>query len=276
MKKLFAILLAGMLAFGAAACGQTQPTEEAEQVLMPEDMTAMAAPIDSLARCMLENDLTYTPDDPEFFWTALYYFTGGYAMGHAAVEMTEDAQIKVPRQVMQEHATALFADYDDLLELPADMQGRISYDESVDAYLVMPGDIGLSETKLTNFGKIADGYVLTAELWSMDEDANLIAVWDVTLVDNAYADGISEPTYHYSVSDMTRVTEDTEVTEVTAIFNGLSDSHTAEFTMNDGTVQTFQFDGDSAIADALSALQEGDGLSFRYDAGAMRITAVGE
>lgn len=272
MKKLFAILLTGMLAFGAAACGQVQPTEEAEQVLMPEDMTAMAAPIDSLARCMLENDLTYAPDDPEFFWTALYYFTGGYAMGHAAVEMTGSAQIKVPRQVMQEHATALFADYDELLELPADMEGRITYDESMDAYFVMPGDIGLSETKLTNFGKIADGYVLTAELWSTDEDANLIAAWDVTLVDNAYADGISEPAYHYSVSDMTRVAEDTEVT---AIFNGLSDSHTAEFTMNDGTVQTFQFDVDSAIADALSALREGDGLNFRYDAGEMRITAVG-
>ena len=273
MKKLFAILLVGMLAFGATACGQVQPTEEAEQVLMPEDMTAMAAPIDSLARCMLENDLTYAPDDPEFFWTALYYFTGGYAMGHAAVEMTEEYQIKVPRQVMQEHALALFADYDDLPELPADMQGRITYDESMDAYFVMPGDIGLSETKLTNFGKIADGYVLTAELWSTDEDVNLIAAWDVKLVDNAYAEGISEPTYHYSVSDMTRVAEDTAAT---AIFNGLSDSHTAEFTMNDGTVQTFQFDGDSAIADALSALQEGDGLSFRYDAGAMRITAVGE
>ena len=72
MKKVFALLLAGVMTLGLMACGNT--TDEPENKTMPENMTSMAAPIDALARCMLEQGLEYDPQDPEFFWTALFYF----------------------------------------------------------------------------------------------------------------------------------------------------------------------------------------------------------
>ena len=67
MKKLLSLLLAGVMAFGLMACGNTK---DPETDVMPDNMASMAAPIDALARCMLENNLEYDPQDPEFFWIA--------------------------------------------------------------------------------------------------------------------------------------------------------------------------------------------------------------
>ena len=73
MKKLFALLLTGVMLLSMAACGKT---EVPENNTMPDNMANMTAPVDALARCMLENQLEYDPADPEFAWIALYYFTG--------------------------------------------------------------------------------------------------------------------------------------------------------------------------------------------------------
>ena len=87
MKKLFALLMTGVLVFGLIGCGNKP--EEPDPNVMPENMESMVAPIDSLARCMLGNKLTYDPQDPEFFWTALYYFVGGYGLDHPLLEVEE-------------------------------------------------------------------------------------------------------------------------------------------------------------------------------------------
>ena len=163
MKKVFALLLAGVMTLGLMACGNT--TDEPENKTMPENMTSMVAPIDALARCMLEQNLDYAPQDPEFFWTALFYFAGAYGLDHELVAEEEGTyQLQIPTPVMQEHAAALFADYNDLYDLPSIMKGNISYDPDWDAYSVSRGDIGLSEMRLTSFAETEDGYAVTAEL----------------------------------------------------------------------------------------------------------------
>ena len=268
MKKLFALLLTGVMAFSMIACGNT--TEEPENKTMPENMTSMAAPIDALARCMLENKLDYDPADPEFFWIALYYFTGAYGLDHELIEEAEGSwQLQIPTPVMQEHAAALFADYDDLFDLPSIMKGNISYDPDWDAYSVSRGDIGLSEMRLTSFAETDDGYAVTAELWGIGPEEELISAYNVTLVDNAYVDGIENPLYFYSVKDIAPMAlgEADEIAETveTAIFNGLADSHTAELTLPDGSVQAFQFDADSEIAKIMGSLKEGDGVTIGYN-----------
>ena len=267
MKKLFALLLAGVMAFGMIACGNTETPEE--EKAMPADMASMVAPIDALARCMLENDLEYDPQDPEFFWIALYYFTGAYGLDHELIEEEEGTyQLQIPTPVMQEHATALFADYDDLFNLPSIMKGNISYDPDTDAYSVSRGDIGLSEMKLTSYAETEEGYAVTAELWSTGPEEELIRAYDVTLADNTYVDGIENPLYYYSVADIVPVEAedlpDSSATVETAIFNGLADSHTAELTLPDSTVQAFQFDADSDAGKVLSSLKEGDGVTIGY------------
>lgn len=285
MKKLFALLLAGVMAFGMAACGGNTENPVDEQKEMPADMEAMAAPIDALARCMLENGMEYDPEDPDFFWTALFYFTGAYGLDHELIEEDEGTyQLQIPTAVMQEHATALFAAYDDLYALPSIMKGNVSYDPDRDAYFVSRGDIGMSEMRLTSYDETEDGYKVTAELWSTGPEEELIRAYDVTLVDNAFIDGIENPLYLYSVADIVMqeaVSTGTETVTAeettTAIFNGLADSHTAELTLPDGTVQAFQFDAGSDAGNILSSLKEGDGVTIGYtetENGALKIVSA--
>ena len=58
------------------------------------------------------------------------------------------------------------------------------------------------------------------------------------------------------------------------LFNGLTDSHTVEMTLPDGTVQPFQFAATSEAAAVFSSLQEGDGVTICYDPASLKIVAA--
>lgn len=275
MKKLLALFLVCTMALGLVACGgkeEETPAPSAEEIV-----ASMEAPIDALTRCMLENDMEYDPQDPDFFWTALYYFAGAYGLEHEQVEEVPDTyQLKVPKAVMEEHAIALFSAYDGLVDLPSIMKGNVSYDPDEDAYFLSRGDIGLSETRLTNVEETKEGYTLVAELWSIGPEEEMIAAWDVTLIRNTFSEGIENPLYLCSVSSMKQIKEDTHDKNgsetstatpdetITAVFNGLSDSHTVEVTLPDGSIQAFQFDPESAAGKIINSLSEGDGFTFGY------------
>ena len=269
MKKLFALLLTGVMVLSMAACSKPEESQNENQA-MPDNMANMTAPVDALARWMRENQLKYDPADPEFAWIALYYFTGAYGLDHPMVGQEEGSyQLNIPTSVMEEHASVLFAEYDALFDLPSIMKGNVSYDPNADAYFVSRGDIGLSAMKFTDYEKTEDGYKLKAELVSiMDEEEELIQAYEVTLVDNPSAEDVDNLLYFYSVKDIVPVTaedqSDHTTTVETAIFNGLADSHTAELTLTDGTMQAFQFDADSEIAKIMGSLKEGDGVTIGY------------
>lgn len=276
MKKLLALFLACTMVLGLASC-KKQEEEEKPALTAEETVASMKNPIDALARCMVENDLEYAPKDPEFFWTALYYFAGGYGLEHEGVEeLTDTYQLKVPSSVMEEYAIALFSEYEGLPDLPDIMQGNVSYDADADAYLLSEGDIGLSETKLADIKETKDGYSLVAELTGTDDEEDLIASFDVTLIRNTFSDDIENPLYLCSVSSMkmtqkngAAVSDDGTATltpdeTVTATFNGLSDMHTAEMTMPDGEIRAFQFDAESDAGKIISGLNEGDVVTFGY------------
>lgn len=267
MKKIFTLILAGVMAFSIVACGK-ETTTEPENDTMPENMASMVAPVDALARCMVENNLEYNPEDPEVFWIALYYFTGGYGLNHPMVSEDENTyQLNVPSFVMEEHASVLFAEFDHLFDLPSIMTGNISYNPDYDMYYVSEGDIGLSKLQFTDCKKTSDGYKIRAELIDVVEE-ELIQAFDVTLVENPNWESTKNPLYFYSVKDIVPVGDKAQtgsgsVTE-TALFNGLADSHTAELTLPDGTVQAFQFDAASETAKIMGSLKEGDGITIRY------------
>ncbi|WP_458408328.1 hypothetical protein [Anaerotignum sp.] len=267
MKRIFALILTGVMVLSMAACGKTEVPEDNT---MPDNMANMTAPVDALARCMLENNLTYDPADPDFFWIALYYFTGAYGLDHPLIGQEEGSyQLNIPSSVMEEHASVLFAEYDHLFDLPSIMKGNVSYDPDVDAYFVSRGDIGLSEMKFTDYEKTEDGHKVRAELFStMAEEEELIQAYEVTLVDNPAAEDIDNLLYFYSVASIVPVAAEdlpnSAATVETAIFNGLADSHTAELTLPDGSVQAFQFDADSDIAKVMGSLKEGDGVTIGY------------
>ncbi len=268
MKKYILYFVTALILMGTTGCtkktDEPAPAKLQSEGTLPQDMTTMTEPIDSLMRCMLENNKTYDAVDPEFFWSALYYFLGNYGEENAFVTVTEDGKLKVPKKVAQEYAIALFANYDDLLPLPDTLSDSITYDKDWDAYLLTRGDRGLVETVLSDYQETENSYTVTAKLVSTMEDKEVLGECTVTMQKNAFADGIEDPRYFYSVADMAIISGFAPPTQsASAVYNGLADNHTVEVTMADGTIQAFQF-YDDEVSEKLHAMEEGDAFTFVY------------
>lgn len=167
-----------------------------------ETLLNMLMPMDALMMTAVEQGQDYDPFSPEFFWGALYRELGLYADASSLITVEESGEIKVPRQTAQEFATGLFADYSDLPALPESLSSMIRYDEGWDAYFLSPGDRGLSAAELLTASPTEDGgYDMTARLYDVTDSSD-ICVYRFHLVPNAYADGITEPLFLYSVESM--------------------------------------------------------------------------
>ena len=167
-----------------------------------ETLLNMLMPMDALMMTAVEQGQDYDPSSPEFFWGALYRELGLYAGASSLITTEESGEIKVPRQTAQEFATGLFAAYSDLPALPESLSSMIRYDEGWDAYFLSPGDRGLSAAELLTASPTEDGgYDMTARLYDVTDSSD-ICVYRFHLVSNAYADGITDPLFLYSVESM--------------------------------------------------------------------------
>lgn len=167
-----------------------------------ETLLNMLMPMDALMMCAVEEEKNYDPADPEFFWGALFRELGNYSDASSLITTNENWELQVPRQVAQEFATGLFADYSDLLAVPDSLSSIIRYDESWDAYILSPGDRGLSAAEILSASETEDGgYDVTARLYDVTDSSD-ICVYLFHLVPNAYADGITDPLFLYSVESM--------------------------------------------------------------------------
>ena len=167
-----------------------------------ETLLNMLMPMDALMMTAVEQGQDYDPSSPEFFWGALYRELGLYAGASSLITTEESGEIKVPRQTAQEFVTGLFAANSDLPALPESLSSMIRYDEGWDAYFLSPGDRGLSAAELLTASPTEDGgYDMTARLYDVTDSSD-ICVYRFHLVPNAYADGITEPLFLYSVESM--------------------------------------------------------------------------
>ena len=188
----------------AAASSETGSNTEAAGPSSGWDETLlnMLMPMDALMMTAVEQGQDYDPSSPEFFWGALYRELGLYAGASSLITTEESGEIKVPRQTAQEFATGLFAAYSDLPALPESLSSMIRYDEGWDAYFLSPGDRGLSAAELLTASSTEDGgYDMTARLYDVTDSSD-ICVYRFHLVPNAYADGITDPLFLYSVESM--------------------------------------------------------------------------
>ena len=263
MKKIYALFLICGMTLGFSACGG-EPGEPVEQppqesgTELPEAMATMSAPIHALAETMLNTGMDYRPDDPEFFWNSLHFFLETYGNRHEEVGLSDEGVMRVPRKTMQEHAIALFSSYNDLSELPESLSSRIAYESSWDAYLIYSEEYTPYTLALAELSEENGTYRLEAALSGIDGET--VGVWEVELVKNTYADGIQNPLYPYSIASMRSLAAQKDQ----AVFNGLTDPHTAEVTLSDGTVAAFQFDTDSEVSKALQNLDIGEGFTIEY------------
>ncbi|KXL51688.1 hypothetical protein CLNEO_29400 [Anaerotignum neopropionicum] len=268
MKKYILYFITTLLLLGTTACSKKSVSSAAQEAQAAQvglaDIASMQEPIDSLLRCILENNIPYDPTDPNFFWTALYYFLESYGEENPLVTTTEDGKIKVPKKVAQEYAIALFANYDALLPLPQSLSNFITYDGNLETYLITPGEGSLSETVLSNYKEEENSHTITAKLISTLENKALLGECTITLQKNVFADGIEDPRYFYSVAEITPVSGfPSPPQNASAVFNGLADNHTVEVTHQDGTIQAYQF-YDETVSKKLHTLNEGSAFSFSY------------
>lgn len=184
------------------ASGETGTETASAESSWGEALQNMLMPMDALMMCAVEEEKNYDPADPEFFWGALFRELGNHSDASSLITTNENWELQVPRQVAQEFATGLFADYSDLLAVPDSLSSIIRYDESWDAYILSPGDRGLSAAEILSASETEDGgYDVTARLYDVTDSSD-ICVYLFHLVPNAYADGITDPLFLYSVESM--------------------------------------------------------------------------
>ena len=182
------------------ASGETGTETASAESSWGEALQNMLMPMDALMMCAVEEEKNYDPADPEFFWGALFRELGNHSDASSLITTNENWELQVPRQVAQEFATGHFADYSDLLAVPDSLSSIIRYDESWDAYILSPGDRGLSAAEILSASETEDGgYDVTARLYDVTDSSDICVY---LFHPNAYADGITDPLFLYSVESM--------------------------------------------------------------------------
>ena len=189
-----------------SATGMEKASEvltEAEENPIPEalsdNLNNILAVMDSYMMCMEENGDTFE-QDKDAYWTLLYYILGNYGTMRDSVKIT-DSEMKVPREVVEEYASALFADYSELPDISKQQGPMISYDEKEDSYIFGLGDRGCSASKIVSSWDNGDGtYNVIAKLYGLEDDST-ICTWVFTLIENEYADTIKDPLFYYSIAN---------------------------------------------------------------------------
>lgn len=146
-----------------------------------------------------EDAMSYMPKDSTYFWRAMYMMLANYGEGHVLASV-EDGILTLRRMAVQEYATALFYDYDDLPLEELKAFPQITYDENWDAVKVSLSDRGDSAVRIVSMCDIGAGdYLVTAQLWDPDTE-EVYYTGEFELKPNPYADAVAEPVYYFSVN----------------------------------------------------------------------------
>ena len=169
---------------------------------MSDEFYVMTKPIDAVIRCMSENNMEYEPQNPEFFWKALSYFVGSYGIDHELAEV-EYNKVKIPSNVVQEFATVLFYNYNDLLDIPESIGDDVVYDDYYGGYIFKINPATLSYATLEKVETKEKEYIAIDDFYTTGkENIKLSSKWKIKMVDNPYISGIYEPKYIYTIESI--------------------------------------------------------------------------
>lgn len=183
-------------------------TTTEDDLHITKEQQNMLPVMDALVMCMEENSYSYDSTNPEFYWSALFYVTNQCGLEREGNGVTSDGVegiMKVYYRVVQEFATATFADYTDLMDIPDGVEYvKLNPDDNEEYWFNM-GDRGNIASKIVSWETESDGSqtVVTQIYDSVDDE--VIAEYKFVLVDNTYADGVSSPTFIYSVKSAEKI-----------------------------------------------------------------------
>lgn len=173
---------------------------------VPYDLRDMLPVMDGFMMYAAENQFVLDAADPEVFWGIMFYTIGNYA-GNSQFSEIDGDYLRVNRMHVQEYATAQFAEYSDLPEIPDAWKDNIIYDADWDAYKFALGDRGISSAEIVSWKNQEEGIVdVTARLFDLSDNQTIIKV-KFRLVENKYADGITNPMFLYAIEAVENVTE---------------------------------------------------------------------
>ncbi|MFI3253506.1 MAG: hypothetical protein R3Y63_04090 [Eubacteriales bacterium] len=125
---------------------------------MPEALSpweSMEAPVTALVMSLIEKDLSYDPQDEDFFWSSLYYMLGIYqSMDFRVID--QGNSFLMPEEMVQDCAFALFGTMPQP-DLPEN--SFLSYHKESNTYSLEKGDASLSYCLLDNTSYLENGQI---------------------------------------------------------------------------------------------------------------------
>ena len=148
------------------------PSEQQVDETANEMAQAMLPVMDAGVRALRDSETgLYDAKDADFMWSVLYHLCVNYEIPGGA-EKTQDGVAAVPKARMEALASACFASYKELPELPKDRK-NITYDEDADAYQITLSDSGDAQSEIMRVLPLADqGYTVFVAFVNKAETEN--------------------------------------------------------------------------------------------------------
>jgi len=147
-------------------------------------------PIHALVLSMTEHDRQYNIQSPEFIWNALYYALSMYGVADDRAQLTQEA-LMLPSEAVHDFARALFAQVEELPQIPLSLHEFVSYETATDTYLLSLGDFAETQTLLGELSPQQNGvFLLNGTLTALEDNAPL-CTFRATLLENDTMFGFS-------------------------------------------------------------------------------------
>lgn len=175
----------------------TPSPEQAASKLVPDEnkLKAMLPVFEAIINA--STDEIYDGNDPYYFWSVMYFIgvNNGTANPKAMVA-PDDINIIIPTQLVDEYASALFANYSKMPALPEDMDFPITYAKDQDAYLMELSDSGEVEYAISSYEAVSDTQITATVQVKYDDGTQ---EYKFVLQTNSTAAKMQSPVFYYAV-----------------------------------------------------------------------------
>jgi hypothetical protein len=182
MKKISMALLISLVlllpAGGTALAGHAEAPAPGEvREFLPGSVPAETGPAESMSpalhalvlACLDQEAVRFDLDDRDLAWEGLYIMLSLYGQMDSR-SVTEEGELFLPEETVQDYAAALDLDLEVLGELPAAIQDRLDYDSASRCFVVVCGSDDLARIQVDSAPAPGGGLSLAGALVYEAED----------------------------------------------------------------------------------------------------------
>ncbi len=182
MKKISMALLISLVlllpAGGTALAGHAEAPAPGEvREFLPGSVPAETGPAESMSpalhalvlACLDQEAARFDLDDGDLAWEGLYIMLSLYGQMDSR-SVTEEGELFLPEETVQDYAAALDLDLEELGELPAAIRDRLDYDSASRCFVVVCGSDDLARIQVDSAPAPGGGLSLAGALVYEAED----------------------------------------------------------------------------------------------------------